>query len=1178
MLLDVYDQFRGPTLISARIPPPPAGRGLVVKGTIPLISCPPSSLLNVKTLSPFYPASFSKALNSSQWVSLHIALQYARNRKSFNHLKNPRDHFQPFIASIPDEFPTLPLYWSLAARTRDQLCMPPAVKTKSKAVEARFKKDWQRTKQIWAEHRANDKTEDEELCFFDFALAWMNVNTRCVYFDLGLAKADNFTLAPIIDMTKPLKTLNNNLIFSSPDAHSHDPPLKHGDELSFSYGFHEDSMLLTEYGFTLGSSNPYNNLDVTSIVEQLFDEQGPEGHLKKGILQDQGYWGEMTMQGDGDEASASWRVLVALRLLHLRLSEAASKAASLTASVLAPWYAVLSGEIDVVSDSNEQRVTASLRTICQVVKLQVQEGLPSCEKLIKRLQSEHERKSNASSLGLLQSAAMLRDVCKTPHERAEESQLQLALKLSAAAAARDSGSRCSAVPPTAYNSLHGTLPTSLDSDNPLKHPQDPAALAVEPVTTNSSRNDGAISNNNTADSRLQASSRSLEDHQQLNTTFLIPNTLSLSRETLTQSDQQRGNSDKFRGTQSTGLTLESIESFESSLRGHVIHLHKRDQASTDLSIIEDGDLTMEQAEAPPPDEVTVVDSEDDRSGSTNLLLDLLDGPVRDCFSPDPVLAQAKTSAATEMHNKTGDRSPSKPEASASRLQTDTIIRKPSIPITITIPSIRKPPLPDLQRTKSLAPSKANTNDPDNEDPLSLKANNKVRKRFTMNSDDTDYDAPPHEKSRTATSRQRSVSSSGGASTKISKHKAITGEEEGSGLASTATTTSKPPVSTESADVEASLHKLSPQDDQSSSQMSGNKSTHHSISSRQTSAQKGKRGKTSAKAASSASGRGRKRVKKVSHTTLDSEEAGLDPQAVMDVDESGTEGAAHDSEVTSDAVPELPKSSQRKSSRKNKGIKRVRSTEIVDIPCSRGRSRQSLAQEEAISPVVKTSKRASGKNRKYQAVIHDDEAEVVLPSSSAGTVPQDPPAETESAPAKQSAGLQSKQQRATILDEADAGLADESSSEDEEDTNRTKENINPSPVRAGSSKGPASKTVQPRDPGSIGSREGTPAATGGKRSSLANVLARTGCYGVRQSGLSQRARVPRLHTNLKPPPPPKPALPKEKVRKKKGDESYSDEDKKWYKIKPVEEWDSDDHVKWQRHVRRQEMGLGSDDSD
>lgn len=61
--------------------------------------------------------------------------------------------------------------------------------------------------------------------------------------------------------------------------------------------------------------------------------------------------------------------------------------------------------------------------------------------------------------------------------------------------------------------------------------------------------------------------------------------------------------------------------------------------------------------------------------------------------------------------------------------------------------------------------------------------------------------------------------------------------------------------------------------------------------------------------------------------------------------------------------------------------------------------------------------------------------------------------------------------------------------------------------------------------------------------LAAILEKTGLKGAQAQGLSNKAKLPRLHLNLKPPPPPKPALPKERTKpKKKGDESYSDEEK------------------------------------
>ena len=90
--------------------------------------------------------------------------------------------------------------------------------------------------------------------------------------------------------THPLQTPLNRLSFSSPAHGSTDPPLKEGTELTFSYGAHEDAMLLTEYGFTL-AVNPFNNVELDGLVEELFERKGEEGRVKRRVLEEEGYWG-----------------------------------------------------------------------------------------------------------------------------------------------------------------------------------------------------------------------------------------------------------------------------------------------------------------------------------------------------------------------------------------------------------------------------------------------------------------------------------------------------------------------------------------------------------------------------------------------------------------------------------------------------------------------------------------------------------------------------------------------------------------------------------------------------------------------------------------------------------------------------------------------------------------------
>lgn len=64
--------------------------------------------------------------------------------------------------------------------------------------------------------------------------------------------------------------------------------MKENDEIGFTYGAHENSMLLAEYGFIL-SENPFNNVNIDKEILELF--LGDEGEVKRGILEDQGYWG-----------------------------------------------------------------------------------------------------------------------------------------------------------------------------------------------------------------------------------------------------------------------------------------------------------------------------------------------------------------------------------------------------------------------------------------------------------------------------------------------------------------------------------------------------------------------------------------------------------------------------------------------------------------------------------------------------------------------------------------------------------------------------------------------------------------------------------------------------------------------------------------------------------------------
>ncbi|GAA5848145.1 hypothetical protein JCM8547_004421 [Rhodosporidiobolus lusitaniae] len=426
-----------------------AGRGLVARGDLPpntlLISIPNGALLNLRTLRPLYPSTFT-SLNAIQHLSLHIALEFRRHvfspSSSRPTAKKPSTKdFWPFLATLPRSFPTVPLTWAIESRSSDtlraeydvppgdapleerskreknegererkrrkrygELCelLPPSVRRRQDDIEKRFREDWRAVRQVWSEQ----KGYGGELAFMDFLLGWLNVNTRCVYFDIDGKKENNLTLAPVIDMinhrpgrqTKPSPRISS-LTFSSPSASSSDPPLKDGDELAFSYGPHEDAMLLAEYGFVVGRDNDYNAVEVDRFIEGMFDAQGREGELKKGMLEDEGFWGDMTLQSMPEPPSASWRVLIALRLLHLRLPSSLV----LSADVLAPWYNVVTGAIETISSTNEAKVTATLKVVCKAVAEEAEEGGKRCREVRKKWEREEVVEEEMKvSLGMLE--------------------------------------------------------------------------------------------------------------------------------------------------------------------------------------------------------------------------------------------------------------------------------------------------------------------------------------------------------------------------------------------------------------------------------------------------------------------------------------------------------------------------------------------------------------------------------------------------------------------------------------------------------------------------------------------------------------------------------------------------------------------------------------------------------
>ncbi|GAA5896337.1 hypothetical protein JCM8208_001850 [Rhodotorula glutinis] len=469
-----------------------AGRGLVARGDAKpstlLISIPHAALLNLRTLRPLYPKPFH-SLSATQLLSLHLARQFRRHLAPSSSSssapptakRDPHDKWWPFLATLPRQFATVPLWWAVYARSAESLAadfpldpdarstagdkgqgkgkgkappvdpslvelaheavevrqerrrrarrygelrelMPHGVRRRAVEIERRFADDWTAVRRVW---NAHGDSVGGDFGVLDFALGFLNVNTRCIWFNVDPSNKDNnLTLCPVIDMinhaprrtTKP-EALLSTLSFSSPSHSSRDPPLEDGAELCFSYGPHEDAMLLAEYGFVVGRTNEHNAVEIDRFVEALFDAQGREGELKRQVLEDDGYWGDMTLQsGPDDSPSASWRVLVALRLLHLRLPSHLASSTSTTSpslslsghDALAPWQHVVSGAAERISVGNEKVVQATLKGVCGAVETEAVAGLARCAEVRARWDKEavkaggEEGDESGASLSMLE--------------------------------------------------------------------------------------------------------------------------------------------------------------------------------------------------------------------------------------------------------------------------------------------------------------------------------------------------------------------------------------------------------------------------------------------------------------------------------------------------------------------------------------------------------------------------------------------------------------------------------------------------------------------------------------------------------------------------------------------------------------------------------------------------------
>ncbi|BGP53844.1 hypothetical protein JCM8202_004511 [Rhodotorula sphaerocarpa] len=336
----------------------------------------------------------------------------------------------------------------------------------------------------------------------------------------------------------------------------------------------------------------------------------------------------------------------------------------------------------------------------------------------------------------------------------------------------------------------------------------------------------------------------------------------------------------------------------------------------------------------------------------------------------------------------------------------------------------------------------------------------------------------------------------------------------------------------------------------------------------------------------------KRPRKTPAAVQDSEEedhrGAADTPADMVAAPPESAGPPH----AADPAPVLAEASAPRRTKSNQRKRIVQSSDAEDEGAASDATSAIRSGDECSDddgPVVRVGEKASkGKTKKNAAAKEDGAGRAKRAKvGEAGDRSRRRSASTEARIEQMMKAAETDQDASLLLGSSKVSAASRKNSANAAvESNEDEEEQGPKPMTVGGdgkeNEGSAVKKANARD-GSSGtpvpqrarSSSTTPFSKQPRPGSLAAIMAKKGLATFRAPGLSARQRVPPLHTNLKPPPPPKKALPENKVRKKKGDESYSDEEKPWYLRKHPEEWDDEDHRRWQRRQKRIERGLPAD---
>ncbi|KAF8323186.1 SET domain-containing protein [Clavulina sp. PMI_390] len=363
-------------------------RGLFAKCDIApaseLLKVPGSRLLNRFTIQQSIPDSLIWEMSSTQLISFFIAHDGLGDKS-----------WSLFFASLPANFDEHPLSWALGlSGVHGERCLSLLPRVTQQAVRSlvgRFQTDLV----VLKAREVLLGLSPVELR--QWAWAWLNVNTRCIYLDVQPSGGieENLTLVPGVDFANHTVDRDQSCTFAftyKHEARADDfgkpvaptsgvltspagRPVTAGDELFLQYGTHSSSYLMQEYGFCIPRAAMSDPGEVTldTYLETLLLSRC---EAFRDVLERWGYWGDWKLHLS-PEPSVSYRTAVVCRLLHV--SDIRGIANDTESSAWDPqiepnyeqdgesynrWKACVLGYVDDVSARNEQEVRKSLVSLC----------------------------------------------------------------------------------------------------------------------------------------------------------------------------------------------------------------------------------------------------------------------------------------------------------------------------------------------------------------------------------------------------------------------------------------------------------------------------------------------------------------------------------------------------------------------------------------------------------------------------------------------------------------------------------------------------------------------------------------------------------------------------------------------------------------------------------------------